>query len=393
MRATWVSTVALLICSTAVAAEAVLEPKLALSELAAAPAIPTGLQVKEPLRIRDFLAEFELTSDHGKLPVVGIDSLSIRLAEQQALDRLIELESHPHLADALSEHALPAPAADPRTEGMRGRGPARFYRSREDQLVRNLAALERPMLKLAMLDSHNATLRALSQQLAIDPYTTHPLLRVRLDRLVTAMLADQQLADAVMEVAVAPEHPESTIDPQLWQHSPAQLVQMGMQRMMATGVAHRASQRFFANPFVSPSLALQWLDAHEALGPMPGADAMVMLGVAAESEGEIRMLISQLQWAGQYQHKDDPLVAFNVQRQAPSFRTRANRIVVLLPVAYLSWTEPFAEFAQRPDMIGSEKIIWISGHASPAALAGLKAADWQVRTAVAFDPVASSKAE
>lgn len=384
MRTAWAITIGLLLCPVVSASEPVEEPTLALSEVFGMPEVADGLRVKEPVRVRDFLAEFELTTDQGSFLAVGADTLAIRLVEQDALERLLTLESHPQLVDALSEIEIPEPLVEPRTEGMRGRGPARFFRSREDQLVRNLAALERPMLEPALHDRHNQTLRALSKKLAIDPYTSHPLLRARLDRLVKAALADEELADALMALASAPEQPDPQVNGALWDQSPEVLAQAGLKRMMAMGVAHQACQRFFANPFVSPTLALQWLEAQAALGPTPGADAMVMLGVAAESEAEIRMLISQLQWAGQYTYKDDPIAAFNVQRQVPTFRTRGNRVVALLPVAYVSWTHPFAEFAQRPDMVGTEKIMWISGDASDAALAGLADAGWIVRTGVSF---------
>lgn len=374
------------LAAAALNAAEVKEPALPLKQIAGVQALTDGVSVQEPVQIRDFLAQFEVRSGSGRYLVEGVQGLNLRLAEEAALSRVQALESDSALADKLAELAAAEPVYDGRTEGMRGRGPARYYRSREDQLVKNLIALQRPMLQPALEPRFNPTLRALSQKLQLDPYTTHPLLRAKLDRLVAAMVLDPALNEQILSVAKAPEQAELAVDERLWSTSPPVLQQQGIEAMMAMGVAFRASERFFGNPYISPTLALQWLEAQAALGPMPGADAMVMLGVAAESEAEIRMLITQLRWAAQFDHQDDPIMAFNVQRQAPTFRTRANRIVVLLPAEYLSWTKPFAEFAERPDMLGAQKLIWITGKASAAATAGLKQTGWTLRSGVELPP-------
>ncbi len=367
----------MIVCSTLASAQD--EPALALADIAGIDALPDGIRIAEPVQVRDFLAQFEVSNGTGKYLVEGVETLNLRIAEEAALTRLLDLESTPELAERLAKIKHIEPIHDSRTEGMRGRGPARFFRSREDQLVKNLIALQRPMLEKALSERYNPTLRALSERLHIDPYSTHPQLRARLDRLVAAMVEDEALAEALLAAVKAPEAPEIAVDERLWRSSPAVLRSEGIEAMMKMGVAYRASERFFGNPYISPTLALQWLQAQAELGPTPGADAMVMLGVAAESEAEIRMLITQLRWAGAFADRNDPIAAFNVQRQAPTFRTRGNRVVVLLPVEHLSWTKPFAEFAERPDMLGSAKLIWVSGEVSEAAQEGLKANGWSLR--------------
>ena len=370
-----------LLCASASATE-VTEPSLALAELLPPDSLPEAISVADPVPLRDFLAQFQVSGSGGDYLVEGARSLQLRLREEATLARLRKLTAEPVVADALGKLPPAEVVFDVRVEGMRGRGPARFYRSREDQLVKSLLALQRPMLQKALEPRLNPTLRTLCEKLAIDPYTTHPQLRAELDRLVIAMADDEQLREQVLDLAKGPEQLEAVIDERLWSTAPDVLAQEGIQAMMAMGVAFRASQRFFGNPYVSPTLALAWLEAQAALGPMPGADAMVMLGVAAESEAEIRMLIDQLRWAARFEYQGDRIMAFNVQRQAPTFRTRNNRVVALLPVEYLSWTKAFSEFAERPDMLGSEKLIWITGEASPAALKGLEQTGWKLRTAV-----------
>jgi hypothetical protein len=64
-------------------------------------------------------------------------------------------------------------------------------------------------------------------------------------------------------------------------------------------------------------------------------------------------------------------------------RTQAGGLVVAAPVDYASWTERVAAFADRPELAGSDRQIWMVGRLSPRSRQELTARGWAIREGVA----------
>src|SRR5262245_49794939 len=192
-------------------------PRMPASALAPGLAIRgPGYSVAEPVALEGFFGRFELSADVGKFRVLGRDMLTVRVNELAAIRELNKVDSSQAFTDALKKSATapvrlaenmvddPGKTVENMADGagtILGRI-GRMAKSGAERVAdeaSDLSSSSKPAAAPAQKTDEppppsftgdplgfNKARREWAAKLGIDPYTTNPILRPKLDRAATA---------------------------------------------------------------------------------------------------------------------------------------------------------------------------------------------------------------
>jgi hypothetical protein len=223
----------------------------------------------------------------------------------------------------------------------------------------------------------SAARRAWAKQLRIDPYTTNPVLRERLDEVAWAAFAGGFAIGTVMPTLPAAVGTTTTVSDLVWTLPPPDLEALNEKRLGQMGIEGRPVRDLFRNRHLTPTLQTQLVDALEALRGVGGRRDVIALAATAASEEDARALCGSLSMLARL-HPQRPLDALYLDEDVVSARTPGNAVVLALADDFVSWTdEAAALFAARAYETG-ERGLWLRGRTSPRAAAELRARRWRV---------------
>ena len=210
----------------------------------------------------------------------------------------------------------------------------------------------------------------------------------RLDSLANAAFAGGVSLDVVMAVSTAGVATAlsvtKTVSNLAWDLPPEDVRKRNDEALGALGVSAGARGALLGNRWYTPTMALAFVESLKALGAKSGAEAFVALAAKSESESEARFYIAQLVMAKQYAASGDAIASIEAPGQVGIFRTVGGNAFVPAPADWLAHTDGVDAFAKRPVANATQKIVWLTGKASPAAKQALGAAGWTLRESVAL---------
>ena len=229
---------------------------------------------------------------------------------------------------------------------------------------------------------YNQVKRELAQRLGIDPYTANPYVQQRLSQLAWVGSAGNFGAGAALGTiggagaSVLAEGPR--VSNAVWKLSPDDLRARNGQRLRAYCRDPLLIRRFLRRGAFSPTLQTGLVDALDALEPAAGGDALLELGMTANSGLEARFLVNALR-----------MLAANLGARAHGgtlrgigaglvYLTADGALVLPLPVDRLSWTGEVRDFLDRPEFRVAAKSVLIGGDASLRARRGLVERGWTI---------------
>ena len=374
------------------------EPTLALADFAGLPAATgPGYRIGPRVPVSGFHGQFTLHTDLGDLQADGVGMLRQRVAEVGPAAQLQQMSQSDVFVDALARSASTTATAlgkavtDPvDTAKALPAGVGRFFKS-VGQKVEGVAAGDAHESSSALAKDAlgiNKAKRQLAQKVGIDPYTTNPILAKRLDDLAAAAFAGGVSIDVVLAATTAGVGSAismtRTVSDLAWTMPPDAVRVRNDEELAGFGIGKPARGRLLGNPWYSPSMALLFVDELKALGVRQGAESLVELAAGAGNETEARFFIAQLGMARDYARAGNALAAIEAQGKLATFRTARGGLFIPAPLDYLSWTEGVKAFAERKDLGAGPRVVWLTGHFSPAALRGLKQTGWALRENVAL---------
>ena len=233
----------------------------------------------------------------------------------------------------------------------------------------------------------NSAQRRWAQKLEVDPYTSNTVLQ--------GALADVAKVDAAgrfaTRLAPIPRVPgakyANTVTSLVWSREPWELVEENSKLLLDAGASQERIQGFFDNVSFSPTMQTAFVGAMLELRGAQRLSLALEQAQTAESEAEARFFVHgalMLRW---FHAKQSPIKAL-VDGGQRVFIARAedSRLLIMLPVDRLFWTEEMAEAAARVSQeVGDDgdREIWLAGGISDRARSGFEELGWGVHPEMA----------
>jgi hypothetical protein len=364
------------------------------------------------------LARFAITSDFGPFDAQGPGMLEVRIGEIRALDTLSQVEKSDVFKKALAEstkrtgQSLQRAVTHP-VETVKGlpAGVGRFF-ERVGQSVKTgvqktedyvttaqnanpgeepggaevAAAAGRGAANVGeTVIGYDDARRRVAKPLGVDPYTTNPVLAKKLDEVAWAAWGGEFGLDQAIGLVPggrAVTVTRSWVSDLVWDMSPGDLRVRLVKQLEGLGVPQDAIDRFMRQKWFTLTIQAALVEPLAALGDGPGRADVIAWALTAESEQQARFMAGAVGLLADYHRTAAPIREVRVIGTLVG-RTQAGGLVVAAPVDYASWTERVAAFADRPELAGSDRQIWMVGRLSPRSRQELTARGWAIREGVA----------
>lgn len=238
--------------------------------------------------------------------------------------------------------------------------------------------------------SHGSARRALARHLGIDPYTAtrNPALNERLDRLAWSAAAGQFGVDQLLGFLPAGTREAfgqgERVNELVWSMDPEDLRARNrevLERWCGDGFQLR---RFIRHRAFLASVQTRLVDALDALAPRSGCEHLLDLALAADHDVEARFMANALRLAGGYLGEGGRGAQIDTVGAGLTLATRDGRLVLPLPIDFLSWTETAAGFFEQPALSTGPRLLLLTGTLSDRALRELTRRGWEVVTRVPY---------
>jgi hypothetical protein len=224
--------------------------------------------------------------------------------------------------------------------------------------------------------------RELARRLGIDPYTSNPYLRERLEQLAWAGSAGRMAAStaigAVGGVAGLVVDQGGRLNEIVWKQDPDSVRERNERRLRRHCSDELLMRQFLRRGVYTPTLQTAVVDALDTLKPAAGCDALLELAMTAQSELEARHVLNVLRLTtahlGNRAHAGSLLpVAAGL-----AYLSADDELVLSLPVDYLWWTEDIAQFFDRREFQVAAKTVLVSGIATMRSQQELTERGWNI---------------
>ena len=413
------------------------------------PALLSGpdFHVVPEVAVRGYMADFLIDTKFGPLHADGVDLLSTRIAELPALEALDRASRTDAFAHALAErgrktgtalvHVLAHPidtvtglpagvaryfshewdlwsgravaAADRSSREFENKGdpfaappgPMTARRDTPDEIAGHDDRRSRAWYARAGAESEREAKRYLkygqqrremARVLGVDPNSTNPVLSARLDSLAWAAVwgnfsAGTALGEVTGTAADVISY-SGKINQYVYELEPDQLRALNAKRLSNYCSDDYAVRQFLRRGGFTDTLRTDLVDALVQLKPGAGCNDLVELAAATRDEVEARFLVRALVLIGQQSGVANG--ALFGCGAALAYRTSDGRLLLPLPLDYLTWNADMAAFFDRPDLRSRDKIVLIGGDASLLAQRELTARGWSLALRAPFDGASDS---
>ena len=410
----------LVLCSTALSRPALAQryeptPSFPGASLAPASLIRgPGHHVTEPVALQGLFGGFELIADVGKFKVLGRDMLVVRVAELRAIRELDKVDDSKSFSDALARSAKapiklaenlvtdPGKTVENVAEGagtilgrigrMAKSGAERVADEADDRTSSSKPAAapaqktDEPAPPSFTGDpfGYNKSRREWAAKLGIDPYTTNPILRPKLDRAAAASFAGGFAIETAIGMVAAPVQYavefDASVRDSVWNLPVIDLQSQNEAKLKAMGIEGRPVRDFFRNRWFTPTLQTALVTALGELPNVRGRDSIVKLAATVQGETRARFLIGSLRILGNHHRSGTRIASISTTGLVPVGRTAAGETIVAAAIDYAWWDARLDEFVRHPAFKGQKPLVLIAGRASPRAEQEFARRGWQLRT-------------
>lgn len=226
---------------------------------------------------------------------------------------------------------------------------------------------------------YNKMRREMAKHLGVDPSSSNPLLRERLDTLAWAAVAGNfsggAALDAVGGTAADVISVGGRLNSLVWELDEENLRERNRQRLARWCSDDFAVRQFLRRGGFNDSLRTTLADELDALKPARGCNDLVEIGAGTRSELEARYLVNALRLIRSQGAQRGELFVVGA---ALAWRDDDGRLLLPLPLDWLSWTEDMGEFFTATQFRVEDKTVLVGGDVSTAAQRALAARGWHM---------------
>jgi hypothetical protein len=229
--------------------------------------------------------------------------------------------------------------------------------------------------------------REMAKVLGVDPYSTNPILDNKLDTLAWAAVwgnfsAGTALGKITGNTAYVIAW-SGKLNQYILQLDPEQLRERNRKRLINFCSDEFAVRQFLRRGGFTDTLRTSLADSLEKLKPHNGCNELVELGATTRGEVEARYLVDALKLIER--QSDAAGGELLVAGAALAWRTPAGKLLLPLPVDYLTWSHDIDDFFDQPAFSSRDKIALIGGEASMLAQRKLTERGWSLALRSPFD--------
>ena len=176
----------------------------------------------------------------------------------------------------------------------------------------------------------------------------------------------------------------SLVNEYVLSHTPEQIRERNEKQLASICSDEFGIRQFLKRGGFSDTMRTQLADSIVALAPSAGCNELLELGTVTHGEVEGRYLVDALsqirkQWPKERGGK------FVIAGAALVYIARDGRLLLPMPVDYLSWTADIEEFFTRTEFGAAGKTALIGGEASALAKRKLRERGWHVVLRAPYD--------
>lgn len=376
--------------------------------LNAADLLPAELLRGDSHRVRDqvatdgYMAHFEIDSDFGTFTAIGVPQAKNRIAEIEAIRKLVETSKSDLFAEGLKRsieqpidavknivtHPVESVKQAPATVGhfftkvgsaigraggkvkdnIQNDGPPPSG-SEIGNAAKNVAGFDKAKLDTA-------------KQLGIDPYSDNARLQQEMDKVTWAFFAGGlplRIGAAVASAGVAVAATNMIgIPADTYALTQAELALRDGRSLAAMGITDEDIKTFQLHEALSTTRRHRIVLVLEALADAKGRGLIIRQANACETPEQADFLIAALSILAERQRSGAASYgSLQVLGRLPGAIDANGELHVPAPVDHVTWTEEVAGFAGRDDLGKSPKVLLHSGKLSEAAANGFTAKGWK----------------
>ena len=364
-------------------------------------------RVREQVATDGFMAHFEIDTDFGTFTAIGVPQAKRRIAECEAIRKLVETSKSDLFAEGLKRSVEQPIAAvknivkdpvgsvkqAPKTVGhFFGKVGSAIGRGAE-KVADRVSGGDEPSAGEVGASIGNTAKNAAgfdkakldtAKQLGVDPYSDNPRLQEEMDKVTWAFFAGglplrigAAAASGGASLALTATNmvgiPEDT-----YALTQSELALRDERSLAAMGVTPEDIKAFQIHAALSTTRRHRIVTYLEALPKAQGRGHMVRLACSCDSPEQAEFFISALAILAERQRSGAAdYASLKILGRLPGATTATGELHVPAPVDHVTWTDQVAGFGQRDDLGTAPKVLIHTGRMSQAASAGLMAASWK----------------
>jgi hypothetical protein len=371
-----------------------------------------GFQVGQQVATNGAMGQYTIVAnaevfhdDAGTYQVESLDLLKIRLSEIPAIAQLDNVSNSAVFAKALASSAE-RPVEDAAQMVIHPMDTVTGLPSGIGQLFGRVSLGARALYSTATNSSEsggqrtsqtagetaNVTLTALgydqvrrdlARKLHVDPYTSDPILKKKLNKVAWVMFSARLMVNTAISGSMLITGVEFT-DDLVYQTPQGDLIILVEKKLQNIGLSKEEIAAFSHNSAIPLSLQVAAVHDLEGLGDIPGRRAAAVALGNVMTEYQARFLVTSLGMLAQWSQQKSPISGIQVPGVLVA-RDQNGTVIMPAPVDYISWTQRIAGFATDPQLLGlRNRVLWTTGKMTPLARQQLVTNGWTLREGTQF---------
>jgi hypothetical protein len=228
----------------------------------------------------------------------------------------------------------------------------------------------------------NSAARRWAKKVAVDPYTTNPLLKKALVELGRVDAAGGLAAKIVLPIPTL-FTTTATVGDLVWSEDPQALMKRNEKMLADLGVSGDGIKQLYLSRGFTLTLQTRLASALSAV-KAKGSAAYVETAAEAATPRDGLFFVESVEMMQRLHREKARVAAVLPDSRALVVSTRDRRAVALLPVDWIGWTEPLDEAAasiekRAPTELRTRRLeLWTTAAVSPLAKAELERRGWTV---------------
>jgi hypothetical protein len=234
---------------------------------------------------------------------------------------------------------------------------------------------------------YNSQRREMAKLLGVDPNSSNPVLNEELDTLAwAAVWGNFSAGTALGQIggsAATVIGDTGKLNQYVLSKTPEQLRADNEKRLLALCTDETAVRSFLRRGGFTDTLRTALVLTLEKLAPKSGCNGLLELAAKTHGEVEARYLVNALKLIAQQPEAEGGELL--TAGAAVAWRTPAGKLILPLPVDYLTWNTDLAAFFNRPSLRAADKLVLIGGEASMLAQRALTGRGWSLQLRAPYE--------
>ena len=232
--------------------------------------------------------------------------------------------------------------------------------------------------------------RRLAKKLGVDPYTSNPELAAELKRVAKYDRIGRFGLGFVDIPSPSGMGYVKDVNHYVWDKDPKELRDFNKQNLLEMGIDEVLVEKFLDSPYYSPTFQTTIVFSMLELPDVSNREEIIEDAVVASSISESKFFTNIVLLLVWYNNTQTPFKEIINHGDITSGLTVDNKIITIVPVDYLCWSEKVAEVARFHDKVfkdieANNRELWIIGDISERATLEFTNLGWEVNQQLSIE--------